>query len=48
MMEMNLKRKCFEQRNDEPTSIEHSLQIDWEKLDIGKNEKQNSGRKLFR
>ena len=46
MMEFNLKRKVFEQRNDEPTSIEHSLKIEWEKLQI--DDKEKAGRKLYR
>ena len=45
-MEFNLKRKVFEQANDEPTSIEHSLKIEWEKLLLGG--KEGAGRKLYR
>ena len=46
MMEFNQKRRVFDKRNDEPISIEHSLKIDWEKLDIGKTEKENVSKKL--
>ena len=41
---MSLKRKAFDQNNDDPKSISKALHIEWLKLDLGDDE--DAGKRL--